>query len=81
MPSRIFQNVIIQMKDSIDRTVGVVDDQGYVIACSELAAIGSRLEDFRSRTGGIPVYGSPECGAVTVRFEDSSFTVIPYLAP
>ena len=47
MPSRIFQNVIIQMKDSIDRTVGVVDDQGYVIACSELAAIGSRMEDFR----------------------------------
>ena len=47
MPSRIFQNVIIQMKDSVDRTVGVVDDQGYVIACSELAAIGSRVEDFR----------------------------------
>ena len=47
MPSRIFQNVIIQMKPSIDRTVGVVDDQGYVIACSELAAIGSRMEDFR----------------------------------
>ena len=47
MPSRIFQNVIIQMKDSIDRTVGVVDDQGYVIACSELASIGSRVEDFR----------------------------------
>ena len=35
------------MKDSVDRTVGVVDDQGYVIACSELAAIGSRVEDFR----------------------------------
>ena len=35
------------MKDSIDRTVGVVDDQGYVIACSELASIGSRVEDFR----------------------------------
>ena len=47
MPSRIFQNVIIQMKDSLDRTLGVVDDQGYVIASSELAAIGSRLEDFR----------------------------------
>ena len=47
MPSRIFQNVILQMKPSIDRTVGVVDDQGYVIACSELAAIGSRMEDFR----------------------------------
>ena len=47
MPSRIFQNVIIQMKDSLDRTLGVVDDQGYVIASSELASIGSRLEDFR----------------------------------
>ena len=47
MPSRIFQNVIIQMKDSVDRTIGVVDDQGYIIACSELATIGSRLEDFR----------------------------------
>ncbi len=47
MPSRIFQNVIIQMKDSIDRTVGVIDDQGYVVASSELAGIGSRLEDFR----------------------------------
>jgi carbohydrate diacid regulator len=48
MSSRIFQNVIIQLKDSVDRTIGVVDDQGYVIACSELAIIGSRLEDFRS---------------------------------
>ncbi|MCR5136397.1 MAG: helix-turn-helix domain-containing protein [Oscillospiraceae bacterium] len=47
MPSRIFQNVIIQMKDSIDRTIGVIDDQGYVVASSELASIGSRLEDFR----------------------------------
>ncbi|MCR5090335.1 MAG: helix-turn-helix domain-containing protein [Oscillospiraceae bacterium] len=47
MPSRIFQNVIIQMKDTIDRPIGVVDDQGYVIACSELATIGSRLEDYR----------------------------------
>jgi carbohydrate diacid regulator len=48
MPSRIFQNVIIQMKDSLDRTLGVVDDQGYVIASSELAMIGSRQEDCRS---------------------------------
>ena len=46
MSSKIFQNVIIQMKDSVDRTIGVVDDQGFVIASSELAMIGSRLEDF-----------------------------------
>ena len=46
MSSRIFQNVIIQMKDAIDRTIGVVDEQGFVVASSELAMIGSRLDDF-----------------------------------
>ena len=47
MSSRIFQNVIIQLKDAVDRTIGVVDEQGFVVACSELAMIGSRLDDFR----------------------------------
>ena len=46
MSSRIFQGVITQMKDAVDRTIGVVDDQGYVVASSELALIGSRLDDF-----------------------------------
>ena len=48
MSSRIFQNVIIQMKDAIDRPLGVVDDQGFVVAASELAMIGSRLDDFHA---------------------------------
>ena len=46
MSSRIFQNVIIQLKDAVDRTIGVVDEQGFVVASSELAMIGSRLDDF-----------------------------------
>ena len=46
MSSRIFQNVIIQMKDAVDRTIGVVDEQGFVVASSELAMIGLRLDDF-----------------------------------
>ena len=46
MSSRIFQNVIIQMKDATDRVMGVVDEQGFVVASSELAMIGSRLDDF-----------------------------------
>jgi len=46
MSSKIFQNVIIQLKDSCDRTIGVVDEQGFVIASSELAMIGSRMDDF-----------------------------------
>ena len=48
MSSRIFQNVIIQMKDAVDRTIGVVDEQGFVVASSELAIIGSRLDDYRA---------------------------------
>ena len=48
MSSRIFQNVIIQMKDAVDRPLGVVDEQGYVVAASELAMIGSRLDDFHA---------------------------------
>ena len=39
-----------------------------------------RLEDYRERTGGIPVYGTPETGAVTVRFEEGGYTVIPFLS-
>ncbi len=46
MSSRIFQNVIIQMRDALDRPIGVIDDQGFVVASSELAIIGSRLDDF-----------------------------------
>ena len=46
MSSKLFQNVIIQMKDAVDRTIGVVDEQGFVVASNELAIIGSRLDDF-----------------------------------
>ena len=40
----------------------------------------SRLQDFRTRTGSIPVYGTPECGAVTICFEEGRYTVIPYIS-
>lgn len=40
----------------------------------------SRLLAFRERTGGIPVYGTPESGALTVRFEEGSYTVIPFIS-
>lgn len=40
MPNRLFQGVINQMKDATDRIIGVVDESGSVIACSELGIIG-----------------------------------------
>ena len=32
MSSRIFQSVIVQMKDATDRTIGVIDADGNVMA-------------------------------------------------
>ncbi len=40
MSSRMFQGVVLQMKDNVNRTVGVIDSEGTVVACSELTCIG-----------------------------------------
>ncbi|MBP3495734.1 MAG: helix-turn-helix domain-containing protein [Clostridia bacterium] len=40
MSNRLFQGVIHQMHDAVDRVIGVIDDGGFVIACSELSQIG-----------------------------------------
>ena len=40
MANRVFQNVVYQMKEAVDRVVGVVDESGTVISCSELGQIG-----------------------------------------
>ena len=39
MSNRLFQGLIHQMSDAIDRTVGVIDETGSVISCSELGRI------------------------------------------
>ena len=40
MPNRLFQGIVNQMREAIDRNIGVVDETGTVIACSELGLIG-----------------------------------------
>jgi len=45
MSNRVFQSVINQMKDATDRQIGVIDDQGYVVACNEQSMIGTQLSD------------------------------------
>ena len=54
MSSRIFQGVIVQMKDATDRCIGVVDEQGFVIACSEQVTIGSQLPEFQAAVAAAP---------------------------
>ena len=39
-----------------------------------------RLQAFRDRVGDIPVYGTPESGALTVLFEEGSFSVVPFIS-
>ncbi|MDR3309771.1 MAG: helix-turn-helix domain-containing protein [Oscillospiraceae bacterium] len=43
MSARVFQSVILQIRDSTPRTVGVIGDDGVVVACSDLALIGQTL--------------------------------------
>ena len=41
MSNRLFQGVIYQMKDAFDRVIGVVDEYGVVISCSDLSKMGA----------------------------------------
>ena len=44
MSSRLFQGIIHQMKEAVDRTIGIVDENSVIIACSELGRIGEALD-------------------------------------
>lgn len=48
MSNRLFQGVIYQMRDAIDRMVGVIDESGTVISCSELERIGEQNKSLPS---------------------------------
>ena len=43
MSNRLFQGIVHQLTDSIDRTIGVIDESGTIISCSELGKIGEVL--------------------------------------
>lgn len=43
MSNRLFQSIIHQMKDAVDGTLGVVDEMGTIISCSDLSRIGETV--------------------------------------
>ncbi|MBR1781058.1 MAG: helix-turn-helix domain-containing protein [Oscillospiraceae bacterium] len=56
MSSRVFQGVVLQLKESTSRTIGVIDANGAVVACTELSRIGEVMPGaveavFAERTG------------------------------
>ena len=40
MSNRLFQGIVHQMRDSIDRVIGVVDNSAVTISCSDLTRMG-----------------------------------------
>ena len=47
MSNRLFQGLIHQMKDAIGRTIGVIDENGVIVACSDLMKIGETRQAVR----------------------------------
>ena len=46
MSGRIFQNVVLQLKETTDKVIGVIDTEGTVVACSELSGIGKKWPEY-----------------------------------
>ena len=69
MSGRIFQNVVLQFKETTDRTIGVIDADGTVIACSELTGIGKKWAKF------VEIINAAEGNCVAI--EGKTFKAIP----
>ena len=52
MSSKLFQQIVSQMQDTVDRLVGVLDREGTVVACSDLGKIGEVNREPIPRVGG-----------------------------
>ncbi len=68
MSGRIFQNAVLQLKETTDRTIGVIDGEGIVIACSELSLIGQRWAEY------VPVVN--EAAGSMVCFDGKTFKAL-----
>lgn len=44
MSNRLFQGVVHQMRDTIGRVIGVIDENSTIVACSELSRIGTNSD-------------------------------------
>ena len=58
------------------RFLETVSPDTVLLSCQRL----SRLQDYRERIGNIRVYGTAESGAVTVRFEEGYYSVVPFVS-
>ena len=69
MANRLFQNVIYQMKTAVDRIIGGIDENGIVIACSELVRLGEvrqGVRDARTYSGDVAVFDGYTYRPITI---------------
>ena len=52
MSNSVFQSVIVQLKDAVDRIFGVIDTDGCVISCTDVSVLGERWPDAAVRAAG-----------------------------
>ena len=52
MANSVFQSVIVQLKEVADRVVGVMDNEGVVISCTDVTLLGERWGDAALRVSG-----------------------------
>lgn len=75
MSSRIFQSVIVQMKDATNRAIGVAGPDGTIVASSDLSLIGgaANLDPIPHDDGGEKVFrsGGKTCRPLGVSTSES----------
>ena len=54
MSKRLFQSIIQQLKESIGRTIGVIDESGMIIACSDTGIIGESRQAIKEEIAYSP---------------------------
>ena len=81
MSSRVFQGIVLQMKDCTDRVIGVIDDQGTVVSCNQLTWIGEKWEGaasaLKANESAAVIYGDKTFKPLTSRgshFDYAAFT-------
>ena len=53
MSNRIFQSVIAQLKEATDRTIGVMDGEGFVVSSSDPTLVGEKWPDAVLKLGAV----------------------------
>ncbi len=69
MPNRLYQSVVHQMKDAIDRPFGVIDENGIIAACNDPKRIGEPCGPTKEEmvyTDGQAVFGGNTYHQITV---------------